>query len=247
MAIYGKHFAEVYNEKWAFFGPRMWPFLAKIVARRRPDAHTWLDLCCGTGSLLKLACRHGFEAVGLDLSRHQLGHARKNAPRAGLVRADVRDFSLGRTFDVVTCLFDSLNYLLTKRDLARAFRNARRHLAEGGLFAFDMNTFEGLRVFWHNTLVIRSARHTIINATSFDERRGLGHCRITGFIKEGRLYRRFEEDHIQRGYTADEIEGLLTRAGLAFTKYDGNRLARPSERSARLLYVCRRARADEGD
>jgi SAM-dependent methyltransferase len=241
MGVYGRDFAAAYNDKWAFWGPKMWPFLSKLVARRKRDARSWLDLCCGTGSLLKFVCEHGFEAVGLDLSRHQLSHARKNAPRAKLVRADVRDFSMGRRFDVITCLFDSLNYLLTKKDLSRAFRNARRHLVEGGLFAFDMNTLDGIRAQWQHTMVLRGPHRTIINETSFDEKRGLGHCRITGFVKQGRLYRRFEEEHIERGYTADEIEGLLTRAGLAFSKYDGHSFLRPTGRSARLLYVCQKA------
>ena len=240
MAIYGRDFAAAYNESWAFWGPKVWPFLSKLVARRNRNAHTWLDLCCGTGSLLKLACEAGFEAVGLDLSRHQLAHARRNAPNAKLVRADVRSFSLPRTFDVVTCLFDSLNYLTTKKSLERAFRNARRHLSDGGLFAFDMNTLEGLRTQWRRTIVLRAADRTIINETSFDQKRSLGHCRITGFVREGRLYRRFEEEHIERGYMPGEIEGLLRRVGLAFTKYDGHTLTRRTKNSARLLYVCRK-------
>ena len=240
MGIYGKDFAAVYNKHWAAFDRKMWPFLSKIVARRAPKARTWLDLCCGTGALLELVCANGFEATGFDASRHQLRYARRNAPEAKLIRADVRSFSLGRKFDVVTCLFDSLNYLTTKSDLARAFRTARRHLADDGLFAFDMNTLEGLRDFWQRTSVLRDPGRVLINETSFDEKRGLGRCHLTGFIREGRRYRKFEEEHIQRGYTAGEIAALLTRCGLAFTPYDGNRLARPRKRSARLLYICQK-------
>ena len=70
MAFYGKDFAEAYNEKWAFWGPKMLPFLSKVVAEHNPDARSWLDLCCGTGSLLELVCEHGFTAVGLDISAH---------------------------------------------------------------------------------------------------------------------------------------------------------------------------------
>lgn len=143
-SVYGKHFAAVYNDKWAWFGPKMWPFLSRVVAKRHPKARTWLDLCCGTGSLLPFVLDAGFSAVGLDISLHQLRHARNNAPGARLIKADVRDFSLSEKFDVVTCIFDSLNYLTTKRDLARALRCARRHLGDRGLLLFDMNTFEGL-------------------------------------------------------------------------------------------------------
>ena len=241
MGIYGEDFAAAYNQRWAFWGPKVWPFLSKQVERLRPGARSWLDLCCGTGSLLRFVCEAGLEAVGVDVSSHQLRHARRNAPGARLVRADVRELDLGRTFDVVTCLFDSLNYLTAKRDLARAFRRARRHLADDGVFAFDMNTLDGIRCHWQAAFVFRDPGRILINETVFDEKRQLGICRITGFVKQGCLYRRFDEEHIQRGYTPDEIDDLLSGARLTFTKYDGHSFMRPRDNAARLLYICRKA------
>jgi SAM-dependent methyltransferase len=242
MSIYGRDFAAAYNDRWAFWGPKMWPFLSGEVQRLVPEARSWLDLCCGTGSLLTLVCEAGFEAAGVDFSPHQLRHARENAPEAELVEADVREVDLGRTFDVVTCLFDSLNYLTTKRGLERAFRRARRHLADGGLFIFDMNTVAGIRDHWHHALVFRDPGRVLINETSFDERRHCGICRITGFVQQDRLWRRFEEEHVERGYEPEEIEALLGRVRLTFTKYDGHSLATPTAESGRLLYVCQKAK-----
>ncbi len=236
--IYGKDFAAVYNDRWLDFGARMWPFVSRAVARQNPGARAWLDLCCGTGTLLRLLCEHGFEAVGLDASAHQLKHARRNAPGARLVRADVRSFRLPGQFDVITCLFDSLNYLSTKRDLARALRRVRQHLAQGGLFIFDVNTFAGLQDRWCRTSTMREPGRMVIVETSFNEKRALGRCLITGFVKEGRRWRRFDEEHIQRGYRPDEVAELLTRVGLAFRQYDGRTFSRPRQRSGRLLYVC---------
>ena len=239
MSIYGKDFAQAYNERWAFWGPKLWPFLSGAVERLVPDARSWLDLCCGTGSLLELVCEAGYVAAGVDLSRHQLAHARRNAPGAQLVRGDVRTFDLGRRFDVVTCLFDSLNYLTAKRDLERAFRRARRHMADGGLFAFDMNTLAGLRDQWNHTVIFRDPGRVLINETSFDETRKLGLCRITGFVRQGKAWRCFEEEHVERGYEPDEIEGLLARVGFHSTAFDGHSLGRPRKSSPRLLYLCR--------
>ena len=241
MSIYGRDFAAVYNDQWAWFGPKMWPFLQGAVSKVNPDARNWLDLCCGTGSLLELVCEAGFTAWGLDASAHQLKHAKRNAPSARLLRADVRSYRLPGKFDVITCMFDSLNYLTTKRDLERAFRCARRHLSDGGLFMFDVNTFAGLQDNWRRTIAIRESGRLTVCESSFDERRARGCCLITGFVKDGRLWRRFEEEHIQRGYRAEEIDALLERAGLAFRKYDGRTFARPRKRSGRLLYVCRKS------
>ena len=52
------------------------------------------------------------------------------------------------------------------------------------------------------------------------------------------MYRKFEEEHIERGYRAGEIEELLSAAGFAFEKHDGYALEQPEPRSGRLLYVC---------
>ncbi len=237
--IYRRDFAAVYNDKWAFWGTKMWPFLWKALKRTNPEASTWLDLCCGAGSLLKLVRQHGFSAVGLDVSKHQLRHARRNAPGADLVAGDVRELSLARKFDAITCLYDSLNYLRSARDLERVFRRVRRHLNPGGLFAFDVNTFQGLQDRWRGTTVLDDSRSTVIIQSSFDARRALGRCRIIGFLKTGRFYRKFDEEHWERGYHARELEALLDTTGFDFKKYDADAFSRPSKRSGRLIYICK--------
>lgn len=236
---YGKDFARIYNDKWAFWGPEMWAFLSPIIRKSIPGPGTWLDLCCGTGSLLRLVVENGFAATGVDISRHQLRHARKNVPRARFLTGDIRQLALGRQFDVITCLFDSLNYLRRKNDLSKVFRKARRHLAPGGIFAFDMNTYEGLHDHWQKTHAIHDDDFTLLVETAFNARRAMGRCLITGFIREGKRYRKFQEEHLERGYHAREIEDLLCAAGFKFIKFDGNTLGRPRKRSGRLLYICR--------
>ena len=238
--IYGKDFASVYSDKWAFWGPKMWAFLSPIVTKELPEATTWLDLCCGAGSLLRLVTGNGFTATGVDISKHQIDCARRNAPEATVIVQDIRQLSLRDKFDVVTCMFDSLNYLTTKQDLLSAFRKAKRHLSRGGMFCFDMNTFEGLQDQWCKTTTTHERDLTLIIETSFDAKRALGRCLITGFTRNGKLYQRFQEEHIERGYRRQEIEDLLSKSGLKFKKYDGYSLGRPQKRSGRLLYLCKR-------
>jgi SAM-dependent methyltransferase len=45
----------------------------------------------------------------------------------------MRAFDLGRTFDVVTCLFSAIGYLETPRDRERALGAFYRHLVPGGV------------------------------------------------------------------------------------------------------------------
>jgi len=245
MTCYGRAFAGVYDHGWAFWGDKMWKFISRRLKRGWPHARTWLDLCCGGGSLLRHACKAGFDTVGLDCSPHQLQFARKNAPDATLARGDIRDFNLGRQFDVVTCMFDSLNYLTSRRDLVRAIANARRHLAPGGVFIFDMNTYIGLQRHWNDrTSGCCENNYALLMTTSFDDRKAIGTLEITGFVRRGRsrLYEKFREVHVERGYRPAEIEAILRRAGMAFDVLDGNRLNRNVANASRLLYICKLAK-----
>jgi SAM-dependent methyltransferase len=239
MDVYGADFAWVYNEVWHNFSERLWPFISKVVKERVPDARERLDLCCGSGHLLKILVREGYTATGLDLSTHMLKHAKRNAPAARLVHGDIRDFDLRQQFDVITCLFDSVNYLTRRHDLERAFRNARRHLRESGLFLFDVDTLGAYANMQYAPSVRRSEDLVTLEEGWFDSKRACRHTLITGFIKRGKLYRRFEEDHVQRGYERDEVSALLKRAGFSLQCYDARTLGKPRPGSKRLVYACK--------
>jgi hypothetical protein len=135
-------------------------------------------------------------------------------------------------------MFDSLNYLTAQRDLLKALRKTKQHLNPRGIFIFDMNTFEGLQDNWRRTSVIEDAGMSLIVQTSFDEKRARGKCLMTGFIKKGQTFRKFQEEHIERGYRATEIDELLQRASFAYKKFDGYTFGRPKKRSGRLFYLC---------
>jgi SAM-dependent methyltransferase len=239
MGTYDKDFASVYNRCWAFWGPKMWSFLSPIISKEAPSSKTWLDLCCGTGSLLSHVCKSGFSATGVDISKYQIKHAQLNAPKAKFIVQDVRKLSLTHKFDAITSMFDSLNYLTRSNDLLKVFRIANCHLANGGIFVFDMNTFEGLQDQWCKVTTTHKRDLTLIMETSFEPRKACGCCLITGFIRMNGAYRKFQEKHIERGYKAGEIERMLSQAGFSFKKYDGNTLGRPTKRSGRLLYLCK--------
>lgn len=241
--IYGRDLASVYHAGWEEFAREMWPRALRCVRRRAPDAATWLDLCCGTGATLREAQKEGFAVAGVDISPHQIEQARRNAPGADLLAADVRKVKLERRFDVVSCFYDSLNYLLRKSDLLAAFRTARRHLAPGGIFIFDINTLEGMRQNWTHTVCLRGEGFTAIWEYTYDEDENLGQGRFEGFIKAGEdgeeLYRRYDETHYERGYEAGEVEELLVKAGLRpLDKLDGYTGARAGRKAEKLLYAC---------
>jgi SAM-dependent methyltransferase len=119
-------------------GPRA-DRVSAFVERYRPGTVSLLELGCGTGSIL--ARLDSIPSVaGLDRSPQMLERARVKVPRAELFQGDMATFTLGARFDVVICVFDSLNHLLTLDAWQSLFAAVHGHLAEGGLFIFDVNT-----------------------------------------------------------------------------------------------------------
>jgi len=100
-----------------------------------------LELGCGTGRVLLPIAREGIECVGLDLSPAMLDVFRAKVPPANLslVQASLTDFDLGgRRFRLVFAAFRVFQHLLTIQEQLAALACARRHLAPGGLFVFDV-------------------------------------------------------------------------------------------------------------
>jgi SAM-dependent methyltransferase len=113
--------------------------------RYLPGAGTLLELGCGTGAVLA-GLADGMSVTGVDRSPEMLAAAAaRNLPGVRLVEADITSFSLGARFDVVICVFDTLNHLPTFDAWAAMFGQVDAHLAGDGLFVFDVNTVGRLR------------------------------------------------------------------------------------------------------
>lgn len=113
-----------------------------LIARAVPDAKRVLELGCGTGSVLLRFER--MDCTGIDCCPEMLSVARRKVPSARLIEGDIRKFSLNERFDVVLCVFDTLNHLLSWEDWLSCLDSVAAHLAPGGIFCFDINTLPRL-------------------------------------------------------------------------------------------------------
>ena len=66
-----------------------------------------------------------------------------------LHEADMRALPAFGEFDLVTCLDDALNHLLTRDELLAALQGIRRNLAPGGVAVWDLNTLAAYRAETH--------------------------------------------------------------------------------------------------
>jgi ubiquinone/menaquinone biosynthesis C-methylase UbiE len=103
---------------------------------KKTDQNLLLDVACGTGMHLTYFQKN-FSCTGIDLSQHMLKIARSRLKNVKLHRADMLNFNLGETFDVVTCLFGSIGYSKTLLDLKKVVNGCYRHLKLGGVLVMD--------------------------------------------------------------------------------------------------------------
>lgn len=84
----------------------------------------------------------GRSCTGLELSSDMLTEAQRKADGRALavewVLGDMREFDLGRTFDLVFIAANSLLHLHATADLLSCFRSVRAHLAPEARFIFDV-------------------------------------------------------------------------------------------------------------
>jgi SAM-dependent methyltransferase len=101
-----------------------------------------LELACGTGRLTIPLASEGHEVVGLDASRAMLratqAKAKAEDVEITLVQGDIRSFNLGQRFPLVILCCNSLAHLTTNEDVKAGLACVLKHLAPGGLFAFDI-------------------------------------------------------------------------------------------------------------
>ncbi len=177
-----------------------------------------LDVGCGTGkSFLPLLVR-GYDVTACDISPRMVERARRKLGKtdAGrVVVADMRALPWRRAFDLVTCLDDGLNYLLSDSDLAAALRSIGTALRPGGLAVFDVNTLRTYRETFAEEFVVESGQ-TVFEwrgeGTGDVKPGGLSSAVLDVRMGSGRLHA--TSRHTQRHHPREALEAACRRAGL---------------------------------
>jgi SAM-dependent methyltransferase len=225
-------FAPLYSRgPYTRYSQRMAELLPEVLAEFSASPQRLLDLACGEGSFAVAMAARLPQVTGVDRSPQMLELARARGRACG-VTVDFQQHDLTRlpfqsTFDLVTCWFDSLNYLLELSDLELAFDGAARALRPGGLFIFDMTTRCGLQANWHGqtSLVEQdTAEVFIVHRLGYDFERDLASVQITAFVRQaaGGLWQRIDEQHQQRAYPIAQMRAALARAGFTELACWGN-------------------------
>lgn len=198
-----------------------------------------VEMCCGTGAISYIMAQKGYQVVGIDNSEDMLEIASKKAmdKRVDLkfVCQDMRSFELPRKVDYIVTPCDGINYLLEEDELQRFFDLAYEQLKDGGLLIFDFSTSE--------KLLGRLSDNTFYDISEevsfFWKNNTQGNLKIMELIffiqdQDGK-YDRFDEQHMQRIWSENEIERALRK--FEIIKSERIKLAKLDDR---IQYVCKK-------
>lgn len=213
-----------------------WYLVAAAIAEILPRPIAHLDAACGTGTLLRKFQRNGVPGIGMDLSYAMLRAGQKRGPSLPVVTADLRAMPFSAAFDYVTCLFDSVNFLLDLDAVRQAFRQVAEALRPGGLFYFDVVTER--MVLTHFADQQWTEKNGAFS-TTWDTR----YDRLTRTAETHLRVNRGAECVIrERVYDQADLEKALMGAGLSVLGvHDAEHWTRPGRRTCRLDFVAAKA------
>ena len=235
---------------------RMFPpdetLLEFCFARAREAAGPVLELACGSGLICLPLARRGFDVTGIDVAPGMLRAAREKARaehlKVELHERDMRDFDLGRRFDLVLLLSNALCHMLDADSLEACLRCVRSHLSDRGRFVVS--------VFVPDPALLQRECDERGSFASYDDPDGAGRIEVTHTYRyefDTQIKRVTTHHHLPGGeepsgtldlrmYFPQELDALLRHNGLEIVEKYGAFDGRPFDAQSPLQVVtCRLA------
>lgn len=181
------------------------------------EPHTILDLACGTGSTTLPLAKRGAKVTGLDLAPAMLKIAEEKAAEEGLsvdfIEKNMLELDYDHEFDMIVSFQDGINYLTGDGDFEKLAAGVERGLKDNGVFLFDLNRVDHYSD--SDTTVVDLEDMYLVYENNYNAASRIWHIRLTGFLKEGDLYRKFEEVHEEKNHDFNEVNAALERHGMS--------------------------------
>ena len=200
-----------------------------------------VDVGCGTGTFVEYLLRAGVDPVwGVDRSPEMLSQAvtKNGENRARFLLQDLRELRLPESVDLLTCQFETLNYLLTDTDLRTAFAGFAHALTPGGFAVFDVASRRPGRPGARRRIEFsRFANHTVTIHARYDTERLLQVARVRVAASAATQ----SERHVQRLHTIDDVAAALQGSGLEIrATHDCADVQRPAQLADSVIFLARR-------
>lgn len=226
--------SKFYKKDWGKDSIRYVDLIKNVIDSFNLRISSILDVGCGTGILAKELKNMDFEVTGIDISDNMIDVANETTTGIEFIVSDMRNFNLSKTFDMITCAFDAINYVTTDEDMKDTINTIYNHLNANGVFIFDINTpylyedkhfgvinreFDGIKF----KQILEYNRTTQIGTTLFD----FGNNDL--------------ENHIQRAYSVEKMDDYLSNARFEIIgRYKNFKMLPIEDRTYKVFYVAKK-------
>ena len=227
--------SKFYKKDWGIESTKYVVLVSNVINNYNLKINSILDVACGTGILAKELMNIGFKVSGIDISEDMINIAKENTKDNSFKVADMKDFKLNRKFDIITCAFDSINYITNNKDMEKTLSNIFNHLENNGFFIFDINT-----------PYLYEDKHFGTIERTFDDinfKQILEYDRVNRLGKTVFAFANNEsETHIQKAYTVEEMDKFLLNSGFEIMgRYKNFKLSPIEDRTYKVFYVVKKS------
>ncbi|WP_162920163.1 class I SAM-dependent DNA methyltransferase [Paenisporosarcina cavernae] len=214
-----QRFAKIYDElmqdiPYELYSKRIAEFLGPQMSR------TVVELGCGTGNLLEKLMSYPYQIEGVDISEEMLSIAStkftEKKHHIPLTCMDIRDFDYPKQVDAFILAVDVVNYLLEEDEIASLFETLYQFLNEDGCVVFDSHTLQKMASLHEGSpYTFENENLAYIWYAEKNQQHDMVESDLTFFVKneDDRLFHRFHETHIQRGYSTEFLTNVLLAVG----------------------------------
>ncbi len=205
-----------------------------------------VDLACGVGVAAEIFRKAGHDVIGIDRSEQMLSYAKQRSYESELkirfYTQDIENILLDKKVDLITCMYDSLNYITDESSFLRSMDSIISNLSEEGWFVFDIATPHALSSKWVGVDILRNNKDFFeIHSSSFDQINNVNIKKISFYIKDRDTFRHLFETHYEKAHSLEIVEELLESRGLDIIHKFSDPNRRPvSTDSDRIIYFARK-------
>ena len=205
-----------------------------------------LEYACGTGNITKTISNYCSSIMCLDISPEMLLKAQEKFQRSNLdikfIECDMKQFVLNEPADYIVCACDGVNYLTKKEELNLFFKNAYSNLKTDGTFLFDVSSDYKLKnILGNEFFYTDDDNETLFWNNSYNEDNSIVEMNLTLFLKQGKVYYRYDEAHYQRAWTIKEIrEALISNGFSDVYVFSFGTLNKPEQKDMRIQFVAKK-------
>jgi SAM-dependent methyltransferase len=168
-----------------------------------------------------------------------------------LYQASLTDPIPGREYDLIICLFDSINYLKNLSEISQCLMEAEKALAPHGIFIFDISTLLNSMENFSDMVNHQHDKDThLIHKAYYEPGQRRQISRLYLFKAQGAAYSLQTEEHHQRVFLTEELAKVIEDSPLKLlaihstdskTNFYPKKLSGLDHRHYRLFFILGRA------